>query len=85
MKFRLLKHHSILGVQLHSGTMIQGSILDKELDDGRIVYHHPERNTYEILPAELVKVVYDSADEMELELAGKKAKEAVRKERKIRP
>lgn len=71
--FRLLKHSNIAGEYLFSGTTIRMSVFDKVLDDGRLVYHYG-KDRYEVLPAELFKIVYDSAQEMERELAKQKEK-----------
>jgi hypothetical protein len=66
MQIRFTKHITVNGNQYMSGTMLPLSVLDKLLEDGRVVYHHPDRNTYEIIKAELFVVVYDSNNEMEL-------------------
>lgn len=82
MNVRLKKHMNINGNQMLTGSTLPLSVLDKLMDDGRVVYHHPERNTFEILPADSIVVVYDSPNEMEMAKELDKRRAEVLKEQK---
>lgn len=82
MLIRFKKHTTVNGHQFMSGSNLQLSVLDKVMDDGRVVYHHPERNTFEIIPEEVIQLVYDSPNEMELANALEKKRVEVLKEQK---
>lgn len=63
MKFKLLKHTTVGGQYLFSGTLIDLSCFDKILEDGRLVYHYSD-DRYQVIPADMYKIVYDSHKEM---------------------
>lgn len=73
MMFRLTKHFTVAGEYLFGGTQIQMSVFDKVLDDGRLVYHYRD-DRFQVIPADAFKIVYDSYNEMERELAKQKEK-----------
>lgn len=82
MHVRFKKHYTVNGVSAMQGSTLDLSVLDKVLEDGRVVYHHPQKNTYDILPEDVVTLVYDSPTEMEREKAANAARAAVVKEQK---
>lgn len=82
MQVRFTRHTTVNGNQHMSGTTLQLSVLDKLLDDGRVVYHHPERNTFEIIPADIIVIVHDSQNDLELHQQMEKTRIAVLKEQK---
>lgn len=65
MQIRVLRHTEIGGERLMSGSVVSLSVFDKILEDGRLVYHYGPKNQFEIIPADLFKIVYSSYDELQ--------------------
>lgn len=69
MMFKVLKHMKIAGKYTHSGNIFKLSVLDRVLDDGRLLYHYDDFR-YQIIPKDSFRLVYSSYNEL-LELTGK--------------